>query len=359
MRHLHTALFVLSIICISSLLWKQRSDHHPVATRRALVIHENYEHNIPALLHELIFWLNETNKQTTGIDKIRACMLDCGTVMRGSHEQTKQIDIRTMHAHYRKLGWQLIANWVGTHKLTDERSDITNLAWTSQVRQDETVVYLMQGKENGFYVDLAANSAAYLSNTLTLEKLYFWKGLCIEANPAYFDGLYHRQCQVIQAIVGAQTDVSVTFNMRNDGYMSGLIGDGFDNSNDANGKRVEQHSVGINKLFEDMHVPMIIDYLSLDIEGAEEFVFQSFAWDKYKFLCITVERPKAQLRTLLIQQKYMYICDHGNFGDELWLHESFIAQDKWVQDYVMKIKPVRNDHLKIDCPTVDTTFKRQ
>ena len=62
-----------------------------------------------------------------------------------------------------------------------------------------------------------------------------------------------------------------------------------------------------------MQAPSVMEYLSLDIEGAEFFVMQHFPFDKYKFLTLTVERPK-QLRKLLEDNNYVYVKDHGECG---------------------------------------------
>ena len=47
--------------------------------------------------------------------------------------------------------------------------------WFAQVHQDEIVVDLLG--ENGYFIDLAANDAKELSNTVALEK-HGWNGTC-------------------------------------------------------------------------------------------------------------------------------------------------------------------------------------
>ena len=69
-------------------------------------------------------------------------------------------------------------------------------------------------------------------------------------------------------------------------------------------------------------MPKTIDYLSLDIEGAGAWVFKTFPWDEYKFLVATIERPQAELQALLKANGYKYMCDHGTFGDQMWVHET-------------------------------------
>jgi hypothetical protein len=52
--------------------------------------------------------------------------------------------------------------------------------WFAQVHQDEIVLDLIG--PDGYFIDLAANDAKDLTNTLALER-HGWKGLCVEPNP--------------------------------------------------------------------------------------------------------------------------------------------------------------------------------
>ena len=76
--------------------------------------------------------------------------------------------------------------------------------WFSQLHQDEVVMALLSYKQNGFFIDLAANDARYLSNTFALERFGNWTGLCIEPNPLYWLNLtrYRPNCHIISAVVG-------------------------------------------------------------------------------------------------------------------------------------------------------------
>jgi len=211
-----------------------------------------------------------------------------------------------------------MAVYVGT-----TRDPTLDARWTSQVGQDRTLHTLFNGKLNGYFIDLAANEAVYLSNTLTLEQQFGWNGLCIEANPSYHDMLLKRNCQVVKAAVGSEDNTEVTFFFN--GGLGGIIGPTFDNR-DGPGQVLK--AVSLRNMFHYLQVPNVIDYMSLDIEGAEEWVFQTFPWAQYRFNIITAERPKPDLKSTLIQQGYIYICDHGTFGDELWIHNTFSTLDE-------------------------------
>lgn len=43
----------------------------------------------------------------------------------------------------------------------------------------------------------------------------------------------------------------------------------------------------------------VIDYFSLDIEGAELMAMSSFPWDKHSINVLTVERPSFELHGML------------------------------------------------------------
>jgi hypothetical protein len=86
---------------------------------------------------------------------------------------------------------------------------------------------------------------------------------------------------------------------------------------------VRRRAVSLVTVLAEGRTPRVIDYLSLDIEGAELHVMEDFAFDKYTFLAITVECPRA-LRQLLEANGYVYVRDtECEFGDELYLHKSF------------------------------------
>lgn len=60
-----------------------------------------------------------------------------------------------------------------------------------------------------------------------------------------------------------------------------MIGNEFDSKPGVQAKTAEFKTVSVAKLFDDLNVPSEIDYLSLDIEGAEFWAFEQFAWDRY------------------------------------------------------------------------------
>lgn len=48
---------------------------------------------------------------------------------------------------------------------------------------------------------------------------------------------------------------------------------------------------------------------------------QAFPFHAYRFSVLSVERPAAALQQLLEDHGYVYLCDHGAFGDQMWVDQ--------------------------------------
>jgi hypothetical protein len=202
--------------------------------------------------------------------------------------------------------------------------------WFSQVRQDEVVLKMLSngkgsGIQGGFFVDLASNDATSISNSYILERDYHWTGLCIEPNPTYWYGLTHYRpnCQLVAAVVGAQRMDQVDFLFET-GAFGGIIGTQFDNGPIKKGKSKVQYTVTLLEILERYNAPKVIDYLSLDVEGAEEFIMQHFPLQNYKIRILTVERPSDGLREILKSHGYEYLMKLSTWGETLWAHQDYI-----------------------------------
>jgi hypothetical protein len=207
--------------------------------------------------------------------------------------------------------------------------------WFSQARQEEAILRLLSSKgssasaaenkyKGGFFVDLAANDATLFSNTYILERDYNWKGLCIEPNPLYWYNLTHYRpnCQLVGAVVGAQRMEKIDF-LFSAGDHGGIVGDKFDNRNKKRKTHVE-YTVTLLEILERHNTPKVIDYLSLDVEGAEEFIMQNFPLANYKIRAMTIERPKDGLRKILEQHGYQQVMRLSRWGETLWAHQEFL-----------------------------------
>lgn len=212
------------------------------------------------------------------------------------------------------------------------KKELPSRPWNGQVEQDKLIAWLTKNKTQGYFIDLAANDPVHWSNTLGLERLLNWTGLCIEANPAYWHRLSTlRSCTVIGAVVGKNADEAIEFTM--DEHMGGIVDGSFDNKKSDLSKSAKRFTADLARTFEQFKVPPIIDYLSLDVEGAEEYIMNSFPYSNYRFRFLTVERPSDPLIAKLKDNGYNLVKKLVFFGDTLFAHESEPSVDTIIQRY--------------------------
>jgi Methyltransferase FkbM domain len=223
-------------------------------------------------------------------------------------------------------GWKTLNIFYGTRfylpkvSLIEEEKFATS-RFFSQCKQDEIVSKMFRNKRDGYFVDLAANDAVKLSNTYALETHFGWNGICIEANPSYWDGLSFRRCEVVGAVAGSDRE-EVKFNFK--GVLGGIVGERFDNTAKKVGKTglIPRLTVRLEEIFQRFGAPSVIDYFSLDVEGAEDLVLRESVLSRYRFKVITLERPKENLQELLVANGYTLLKKLSPWGETLWIHNS-------------------------------------
>jgi len=106
------------------------------------------------------------------------------------------------------------------HLLWRKGGNVQRCTREYQQANQDSIVLDMLGPD-GYFIDLAANDAIDLANTLALERKG-WRGLCVEPNPAYWYGLSHRKCSVVGAIKGGTKieKVQVQFEV----VLGGIVG---------------------------------------------------------------------------------------------------------------------------------------
>lgn len=193
----------------------------------------------------------------------------------------------------------------------------------SQAGQDYWVINeVFAGKKQGYFVEIGSADGIQINNTYLLEKCYDWSGICIEANPDSFKQLQlNRNCLCLNLCVD-EKEGEVDF------FCNNLSGGIFDIDTDV-AKRKDVSSEKITRLktttlaniLEQYQAPQTIDYLSIDVEGAETRILQKFPFDKYIFSCITIERPSITLNDILVKNGYILIKIIPEL-DSFYIHES-------------------------------------
>lgn len=180
-------------------------------------------------------------------------------------------------------------------------------------------------KEGGFFLDIGAHDGRHLSNSYLLERQYKWSGICIEANPETFVELRkNRSCTCINACVD-QVEGEVDFVVA--GVLGGIVSNDLDNkeADSATRKTVRLKTFTLEKLLAANGAPKEIDYLSIDVEGAEERVLGAFNFNSYIFRAVTIERPSARLREQFKAAGYRLIKEIPDL-DCFYIHESYVQK---------------------------------
>lgn len=178
------------------------------------------------------------------------------------------------------------------------RHDITydrRVTLHSQVetRQDEWVIQMMRGKTHGNFLEIGCYDGVYHSNTLCLERDFGWMGWLVESNQdlvrqARRVRLAHVLCATIAPTAGLEEffDAGLWGGLKNLMRYNLLAS----NVSYQNPVVTVQTSL-LSQILATCCAPPVIDYLSIDVEGAEYLILKQYFESKPKthFRCMTVE----------------------------------------------------------------------
>lgn len=179
--------------------------------------------------------------------------------------------------------------------------------------------------DNGYFVELGANDGVTQSNSLYFEKYRNWRGLLIEPAPQNFlkcrknrasrNSIYCAACvsfEYTQEFVRIaysnlmSTPVSLESDIQ-DPRAHAKLGDQFL----GNGETVFEFGAvarTLNSLLLDARAPEVIDFLSLDVEGAELEVLKGVDHQAFRFKYLLVEcRDFPRLSLYLVSHGYRFV----------------------------------------------------
>ena len=200
----------------------------------------------------------------------------------------------------------------------------------SQIRQDLFVLSELDFKKNGFFVEFGAAGGVEDSNTYLLEDGFGWQGILAEPARVFHERLRaNRRAQISTKCVWSESKKLVTFNETNWAYHSTIDSfsahDSFADRRRA-GHTYDVETVSLMDLLAEFSAPAEIDYLSIDTEGTELDILQSFDFAKYRISVITCEHnftpAREAIRALLESQGYVRKREHLSRFDDWYVHRS-------------------------------------
>jgi FkbM family methyltransferase len=195
----------------------------------------------------------------------------------------------------------------------------------AQLFQDLWALWVSGGKRGGYFVEVGAADGVNLSNSWLLEQEMSWRGLLAEPNPRFLDQLgAARSSPVCAKAVHSQSGRSVEFITAKRGEFSRVAeitpDDGQDEARLRGAGRATVETITLNDMLAEHGAPELIDYLSIDTEGAELEILRAFDFGRWDVRAITVEHnwspAREPLYELLTAQGYRRLWpDLSRFDD--------------------------------------------
>lgn len=206
------------------------------------------------------------------------------------------------------------------------------LHFQSHIGQDAWVAECLNFKRNGFFLDFGAFDGKTISNTYALEQDLGWKGICVEPNPRYYPEICaNRNCVAINVALWPRSRELVRLV---DAHGLSTLECYKDSDRNA-GQRAQATSAVIqvdtlnpNELLERFNAPQLIDYLSLDVEGAEFDILSALDLHTYAIALLTIEHNHDAVRQ---QQIRDHLATFGyevlpNRNDDFFFHRDHLAR---------------------------------
>lgn len=170
--------------------------------------------------------------------------------------------------------------------------------------QESFVIAMLEGKRNGYYVEIGAGEAFIHNNTVVLERDYGWTGLAIDIHEPYV--LEHKALRKNPCLVAD----AITFDYK--------------------------------KYFQENNFPMQIDYLQLDIDPPQFTLecLKALPLETYRFSTITYEHDyynkpehfliKQEAQDILRSYGYSLVADNvlspwNNPFEDWWIDPSAVS----------------------------------
>lgn len=209
------------------------------------------------------------------------------------------------------------------------RSAMTHMATSrSQILQDAFVLHVLGTEKPGYFVDFGATDGVILSNSYLLETKYGWSGICAEPARSWHAALTTNRpnATIEKRCVWSTTGDALTFRETTDRELSTI--DSFAQT-DSHAKKREDaetysvETISLNDMLAQHNAPRPFDYLSIDTEGSEFDILQSFDIATYCPRVITVEHNytprRRDIHALLTKAGYQRVLTEVSLFDDWYL----------------------------------------
>ena len=226
-----------------------------------------------------------------------------------------------------------------------------------QFGQAIEVSKLLGGQTNGFFIEAGAFNGQDISNTLLLEMQYNWTGILIEPNPDLYQEMLtkQRKSYCLETCLSTEKEVQkVDFDATGayGGIMNGedlkpgsRADEAIKQRKESNPDFVPTYGTFVRRTLQMQCLPLtsiiealgnpVIDYFSLDIEGAEFPVLKTIDFDKVDIRVISIEVTKldsifdgrlTQLKYLMKRNGYEFYKEVKE--DYIYVKKGLLSKDE-------------------------------
>lgn len=197
----------------------------------------------------------------------------------------------------------------------------------SQLGQELLALFFAGESKKGYFVEFGATNGVALSNSYLLETEFGWKGILAEPSRFWQKDLKkNRQVAIDNRCVWSEDDKFIRFWETEVSELS-TIGkfQGSDGHSSLRriGSSYEVETVTLLSLLDFHNAPEHIDFLSIDTEGSEFEILNSFDFLRYSFGFIAVEHNYTPIRErihgLLVENGYLRILPEISRFDDWYV----------------------------------------
>lgn len=194
----------------------------------------------------------------------------------------------------------------------------------SQTGQDLMALLISNFKIDGYFVEIGATDGLAISNTLLLAGEYSWKGILCEPGSYWQNDLirnrpesiietkccWSKSGELLEFLESDEKELSTLQKLSSNDKYSKIR---------KRGHKYIVETITLEDLLIKNAAPGYIDFLSVDTEGSEFYIFENFPFNRYKFGFVVVEHNfglhKSAILDIFVRAGYVPICENVSAQD--------------------------------------------
>jgi hypothetical protein len=184
--------------------------------------------------------------------------------------------------------------------------------------QDVRCLQFHDWKFGGYYLEVGVDNAVQANNTVLLDETFGWRGITVDPNASYINQRTSRHFAVALASTSGTSSFSWSgpFSGLTEFVSSPVHNHMWHDMADRMWTSTVRTCTPLEVL-EAAEAPEEIDYLSLDVEGAEMEILRAFPFDRFRIAFSTIETnndhaKEDELRAFMEEKGYCFVGHAGN-----------------------------------------------